>query len=322
MIDWNKKLTVEPNNMTLLTEAKTGSFWHWKRVYVLKGENDQYSFIRLNIFERIYANLFYCGIANFFSKVFADKKITFVNKDLNLITYNTSTVALDELYKPLEAEQPLWRGKEKIDSQMQHVFLFGKFDRKEWWGKFAAWVGSTGLNELIDEANIIEKKGVALDIGSGLSKSAIYLVQRGWTVVCLDYSNHALDIMKHRTYDLPKKENLSFVCSPIEEYSWPQKFDLVLASSTLPYVDPGKVREVMTKIYSNLKPNGTLIGNVFASKYVGDNIEMVREMGAWVMPKEDTMGHLLAGHGFKVVKCERGGAKNPHSILFIGKKLN
>lgn len=185
-------------------------------------------------------------------------------------------------------------------------------------------VGSTGLNIPLQKA-IQTDKGVALDIGCGNSESAIYLLQKGWTVICLDYSQEALTVMEKRATQINqewlKTNQLMLTCSTIEDYRWPTKIDLVLASSALPYFDPLKIKAVMTNIYQNLNSGGHFIGNFFASKYVGSAMDVTREMGAWFVSDKDTVGYLLAGHGYEVIECDKGSKQNPHSVVFTGKKF-
>jgi hypothetical protein len=73
-------------------EAQQRSFWHWRRVCVLKDDQGQIYLIKLNIFERIYGNLLGCGIENYFKKVFSDKKIVGLasKQELDILVYNTS----------------------------------------------------------------------------------------------------------------------------------------------------------------------------------------------------------------------------------------
>ncbi len=320
----------------LLIEAKKGSFWHWRRTYVMKNEEGRIYTIRLNIFERIYGNLVGCGIENFFKKVFSNKKIIgFASeKEIKILMYNTSKSIplnerknsqspLDEIYQQIESEATLWRGNREINLQTPNPFLNGPLERKEWWGRFAQYVGSTGLNTLLEKVTQ-EKKGVALDIGCGKSNSAIYLLNKGWKVICLDSSQEALDVMHKNASQINQKwlktNQLELVCNSVEEYQWPIKVDLVLASSALPYINPQKLKAVMEKIYKNLNSGCHFIGNFFASKYVGSAMDLTREMGAWFVEDKDSVGYLLAGQGYEVIECEGGGAQNPHSVVFIGKK--
>jgi SAM-dependent methyltransferase len=336
MIDLHNKLmrydSFDQSTQNPLVESRQGRFWHWHRVYVLKDQQSQIYIIKLNIFERIYGNWMGGGIENYFKKIFSDKQIIDVvqKKGLDLLIYNTSSSLrpgdaqspLKKVYQQIQEEAKQWRGNCEIDLKTGS-FLDGTNERKQWWGIFAFTIGSTGLNGLIDRIITIQP-GTALDIGCGNSMSAIHLLKKGWRVICLDYSQNALEAMEQRARTVNQQwletKQLTFICRSIEDYDWPTKVDLVLASSALPYFDPSKIKTLMQNIYQNLKTPGFFIGNFFATKYVGAGIDVQREMGAWFVEDEDSVGYLLAGHGYQVIDCERGGQQNPHSVMFIATK--
>ena len=319
-------------------DAAQGCFWHWRRVFVLKDDQSQLYLISLNIFERIYAALAGLLGEDYFRKTFADKKIVgqVSGSALDLLVYNTSaqrilgkqggrSSSFEKIYQQIEDQAASWRGNADIDLPLPPFFHKQLTQRKDWWGSFAAFIGSTGLNELIDQA-VPSQTGLALDIGCGRSASAIHLLERGWSVICVDYSQTALTAMERSTNMVNKcwleKGKLKLVCSPIEDYQWPTNVDLVLASSSLPYFSPSKMQSIMQNIHQSLKTGGRFLGNFFVSSYVGSAIDAVREMGAWVLPNKESAGYLLAGHGYEVLRCEHGGEKNPHSVLFAGRKLS
>jgi SAM-dependent methyltransferase len=329
LLKYNKN---DENLNILLSEIKKGSFWHWRRTYALRMEDNRIYIIQLNIFERIYANLVGCGIENFFKKTFSSRKIVGLasENEIDLLIYNTSksilidkNAGLDKIYHQIEAEAVLWRGRNKINLQTPSPYLNGPLQRIEWWGRFAQTVGGTGLNASLEKV-IQTDKGLALDIGCGNSESALYLLQKGWSVICLDYSEDAITVMKNRADQINqewlKTNQLILTCSAIENYQWPTKIDLVLASSALPYFDPQKIKSIMTNIYQNLNPGGHFIGNFFASKYVGTAMDVTREIGAWFVDDKETVGYFLNGLGYEVIECANGGQQNSHSVVFIAKK--
>ena len=212
--------------------------------------------------------------------------------------------ALEKVYRHIESEAGQWRGNSLINLPCPIPQLSGPQERKRWWGHFAKEIGSCGLSFLIDQA-VGSEPGVALDIGCGSGTSAMHLLQKGWKVICVDYSPKAIEVVRNRAHRINQQwletRQLELVCCNIENYKWPTKnVDLVLAGSSLSYFNPVKIRTIMENIYESLKVAGKFIGNFYVLGLVKDP-SLVREMGAWFMPDKNSCRDLLEGHGYKTI---------------------
>ena len=77
-------------------------------------------------------------------------------------------------------------------------------DSRDWDERYAAseLVWSAEPNRFVEEIIAPLTPGTAIDIAAGEGRNAIWLVQRGWTVVATDYSPVAIDRMRSRAAQL------------------------------------------------------------------------------------------------------------------------
>ncbi|MBA3721939.1 MAG: class I SAM-dependent methyltransferase [Parachlamydiaceae bacterium] len=321
------------------SRKETGRFWHWERAYILKDiDNNIYS-IRMNIFERIYANIMGAGlIEEYFIKTFTNKKIVKLvcSDELNIRIYNAFRLisnALEEknvienINRMIEKESTIWRGNSQINLQTPDPYLNGPTPRQEWWGRMAERTESFGLQTEIFKITkyYLKEQPIAVDLGCGSSSSIFSLLRKGWKVICVDYSQKALTSLEGWANNVNpewlRTKQLTLVCSNAENYILPNNIDLVYAGSALPYFNPKSIQTILTNIFKALTPEGHFIGNFFATKYVSEHAkEFTREMGGWFLKDEDSVGYLLANQGFELVTCKHGQMQNPHSIIFDGIK--
>lgn len=310
-----------------LINAREGRFWHWKRTYVVQDSDSRIYALSLNLFQRLYASLFGNGIDTCIKQAFRDKKITGLlpADDVDLLFYNSHPrPPLEGIYKNIAQEAKLWRGHHPINLISPNPEFTHIHDRKEWWGRTAEIEINTAFEARLRK--IIENRpaGVAVDIGCGSSISARTLLSKGWKVICIDNSPRAINAMRDHTNYRNEKwlqtGQLTLVCEDIENYTFPDNVDLVVASSALPYFDPSKFRSIMDNIFHSLKEGGHFIGNLFAKSYVGLHANKTREMGAWLIDDKDSVGKLLAGHGYDLLECRHGSPDNPHSAVFTAQK--
>ena len=329
----------------LFLEAAQGGFWQWRKTFVLKDDQEKLYLISLNMFERIYASLAEIFGKDYLSSTFAEKKVVHQvsGSALDLLVYNTARPWL--LARQAEsAEAPLeaiyrkisiwtWFGPDNTDPSYTETMaeILKENPDELWWKEGAEGGGSTPQNELILKGpfgecfldrNIPVPPGVALDIGCGNSASAIYLLERGWTVICIDCSQRALNAMERRANKINREwlenEKLKLVCQNIVSYEWPKDINLVVASSALPCFPPLKMKTIMQNIYQGLKVGGRFIGNFFVEP--GNPKEFSRDGATWWLRDMEEAGFLLAGHGYEVLACELGKEKRPPSALFAAEK--
>lgn len=326
---------------THLVNSKKGCYSDWSRTFALKTKTDRVVFVQLNLFHRMYANIAGCweGIQGYFKKTYVKFEVVrcLSESEIDCIIYNTSRDLLlqkgedgqstfDKLHADIEAQTTLWRGHLQIDFPA-HAELGGKMARREWWGRFAErGVCSTVDLRLSTFSN--DSEGIALDIGCGNSTVALFLLQKNWKVICLDYSEKALNAAKNFMNKINDKwvesGQLTFVHADIAKYKWTHSFNVIVAGSVLPYINPRDIKQVINNIHAHLKPGGHFIGNFFGAQYISEPVAAVeKEMGAWFIEGNSNtkVGQLLAGHHFDVLVCTHGGKANLYSTIFVGKKV-
>ena len=185
---------------------------------------------------------------------------------------------------------------------------------REFWGFYAQDNNSTPhsrppllLEELFSSPLEVKGEKLALDLGSGRGTASLYLLERGWKVIAVDYSVEALNVLKQRidtfNEEWLKTGQLTVIESPIDLYDFPQLFHLVVAHDVFPYLNPGHLRHVWVKIHKALAQNGHLVGSFFLEPHKKREIDVLKEMGAWFMENMDMVQELLAVSSYKNKTC-------------------
>jgi SAM-dependent methyltransferase len=92
-----------------------------------------------------------------------------------------------------------------------------------------------------------------LDVGCGAGHKSRYLAGRGFDVTGVDFSEKMIDIARRES------PNMSFeVVDAYEIDKYPKAFDAVFAQAVLLHIPKRRIREVLTKLKSRIKPNGFL----------------------------------------------------------------
>ncbi len=119
---------------------------------------------------------------------------------------------------------------------------------------------------LIKALDFVEEKECAIDLGCGALFDTKYLVQHGFKkVVALDKTNSAQAIFDNFSSD--EKNKIDYTISSFEDYMFPsEKYDLINAQFSIPFISPTSFEEVFRKIKNSLKPNGILVGQFFGEK--------------------------------------------------------
>lgn len=225
----------------------------------------------------------------------------------------------------LEKEARVWNGDQKAVVRFSFPgWPTEPMDRPKFWETLLGFgLSSPGLLDLLGGIPL-PQRGVAVDLGSGLSQTAVQLLNHDWRVHCVDYSPKILEILKRSIQEsFPREiaQQLITCCEKIEDYRFPSQVDLITATSSLTYCNPSKINAVLQNIFQSLKPGGYFVGNFFCSKYSNaQQKEGLRTMGAWLLKNETSVNELLSSVGFQVVTLQHGGEANPGSAVFICKK--
>jgi SAM-dependent methyltransferase len=104
--------------------------------------------------------------------------------------------------------------------------------------------------------------GRAVDLGCGAGIDAAAMLERGWSVFATDKEQEAIDRLRARVGDAP---NLRAVRSSMEDLELPEA-DLVWASFSLFFCDPGRFADVWAEIEGALGPGGRFAGQLLGDR--------------------------------------------------------
>jgi 2-polyprenyl-3-methyl-5-hydroxy-6-metoxy-1,4-benzoquinol methylase len=90
-----------------------------------------------------------------------------------------------------------------------------------------------------------------LEIGSGPGALAVWLTQLGHQVTCIEPAEKAAEIAR--------KKGLNVCVSKLQDFESDQKYDLILAISSLIHLPKNEIPTQISKIAKLLKTNGTVI---------------------------------------------------------------
>ncbi len=125
----------------------------------------------------------------------------------------------------------------------------------------------------------------ALDLGCGAGGETALLAGYGMRVTAVDASEEAGRYIKR----LPDQDLIQFVCRDIELFN-PERYDLINASFSLPFVHKDELRSVMKGLLYALEPGGIFVGNFFG---VNDEWNKPGETMSFV--EEDEIRAIFAG---------------------------
>lgn len=97
-----------------------------------------------------------------------------------------------------------------------------------------------------------------LDLGCGMGNNTLYLLERGFDVVALDYSQVALSSIKNKFKNV---ETMLFdISTPLPFHNC--SFDLIIADLSLHYFDTNITKAIIKEIKRILTPKGVLLARV------------------------------------------------------------
>jgi SAM-dependent methyltransferase len=112
------------------------------------------------------------------------------------------------------------------------------------------------LDKYLDKISKCKTK--ILDLGCGEGNDTLYLIEKGYEVISLDYSKEALDIVKNNIRDsITVLADISKKL-PFEDNS----FDIIVADLSLHYFDLETSKKIMMEIKRILTKHGCLLARV------------------------------------------------------------
>lgn len=117
------------------------------------------------------------------------------------------------------------------------------------------------LEVLVDNAHLLPRGGVALDLASGLGGSALWLARRGFETYAWDWSDVAIEKLRLSAAGLPLTAQIRDVEAQPPEAG---RFDVICVGHFLQ-------RDLCTAIAAALKPGGVLFYQTFTQEKVDDS---------------------------------------------------
>jgi len=162
-----------------------------------------------------------------------------------------------------------------------------------------------------------------LDLGSGSGRDALHFLARGFRVKAVDSSPAALEELKARAEEAGLAERLGTESGKFEALELEaESFDIVNASMSLPFCEPGKFRYLWDRIRASLKPGGIFAGHFFGKHddwHQGEmTLHWLTEVESMVMgletlelsehevDRETPTGEMRHWHYFEVVARKTG----------------
>lgn len=211
--------------------------------------------------------------------------------------------------------------------------IWQKKDRKKFWAAFVNEqkfrIESTLLSKAVYRHQREGKNpGVVVELGCGISPSAIFLMYHGWKVIAIDSSPSVINIFRQIANNINpnwiQEGQLSIQCQEIETFEFPKNVQIIFAKDSLPYCDPGKIKQVWDRIYSSLETGGRFVGNLFPKPNCPAEEHIYRStLGAWLANKP-VVESLLNTKGYKIELCQYNKywfQSSPKCVDFIAQKI-
>lgn len=170
---------------------------------------------------------------------------------------------------------------------------------------------------LLQALEYVSGSGDALDLGCGVPRDSVELLERGFRVTAVDASPEVAELAQE--IDHPR---FRCVISNFTDFSFEQ-YDLISAQISLPFNPPDTFDEMIGKVFGALKPDGIFTGQLFGVK------------DSWNVPERNMTFHtaeqvhaLLRKYGLEIIKFEEAendrpavsGPKHWHYFDIIARK--
>lgn len=116
------------------------------------------------------------------------------------------------------------------------------------------YVWTVTVNRFIERELGHREPGTAIDLGAGEGRNAVWLAQRGWSVIAVDFSSVGLEKAARLAAD--HGVDVAFIHTDVFTYSPAEQVDLVVLAYL--QVPDDQQRRVLARAASWLKPGGTV----------------------------------------------------------------
>lgn len=151
---------------------------------------------------------------------------------------------------------------------------------------------------------------IALDLGAGVGHETLLLLEKNYNVIALDKQKIAFDFMYKRPEITQYKDRLKTIIASFEDLDFTllPDLDMVIASFSIPFVNPKNFDDFWTHLVDKIKSNGYFIGNMFDPGFTTFN-EKDRSVMSF-HTKQQTIG-LLKKFTILSFKEVKEAAKDP-----------
>ena len=131
-----------------------------------------------------------------------------------------------------------------------------------WSDYYDANEGREPREQLLDVLRRFDRPGTAVDLGCGAGVDTVAMLERGWDVLAIDAEPDAIGRLRARAGD---RDALHTELSPMEEAVLPP-VDLVWASYSLFFCDPGRFPDLWGRIGAAIRPGGRFAGELLGDR--------------------------------------------------------
>jgi SAM-dependent methyltransferase len=131
-----------------------------------------------------------------------------------------------------------------------------------WADYYEANEGRAPRDQLVEVLDLFAAPGNAVDLGCGAGIDTVAMLDRGWTVLGIDAEPEAIERLRRRAGG---RGGLSTEVAAMEDVALPA-VDLLWASYSLFFCDPGRFADVWERIRAAVRPGGRFSGELLGDR--------------------------------------------------------
>jgi SAM-dependent methyltransferase len=164
---------------------------------------------------------------------------------------------------------------------------------------------------------------VAFDLGCGNGTTTLYLLEKKWKVISIDFNEKAISLLIDKANasnkEWIKNKQLVTQVANIEDYIFSEKAHLIVVNDVFPYCNPEKIRHLWEKIYVNLEDNGHIADTFFEQG--GKSHQVWASFGAWFVDNKKFVEDLLSASNYTTQMCRYRPKEGGSSVIeFVAQK--
>lgn len=167
-----------------------------------------------------------------------------------------------------------------------------------------------------------QKVGLAVDLGTGTGRDALFLLNHDWKVLAIDAEPLAIEILLNRV-PAEKSDNLQVAITAFSNMLLPQQVDLINASFSLPFCKPEEFAKCWEQISDHL-----VIGGRFAGHFFGDKDDWSQNTAMSFHTQEEMLQLFSENFSIEYLQIEEGlfptaagSMKHWHIFHIVAKKI-